>query len=181
MTVQQTETSRFEWLRRWLRRPLFWVLAPLVLLLLLVVLLIGVYVAGHFLNEIKLDRQREALGSFVAPTEWEELTHPVYAGPFSDSFCMLPALFCNYHHSRRWTTAEPPSAAELRAMAEASGWKEIEFSPENRRSGACEDEEKGEGSTWCPLRAVSGRVSFEFETFPVRSVGGLWYVRLSAY
>jgi len=152
----------------------------LLLLLLLVVVVIGVYVAGHFLNEIKLDRQREALGSFVAPTGWEELTHPAYVGPSSDSFCMLPALFCNFHHSRGWTTTEPPSAAELRAMAEASGWKEIEFSAGYRsHSGACEEE--GEGSYWCPLRAVSGRVSFEFHTWPDWNVGGLWQVRLSAY
>ena len=108
-----------------MRRPLFWILT---LPLLLIVLVIGLYVVGHYLNEGQLDRQREAIGSFVAPTGWEELTHPNYVGPFSDSFCMSPANTCNYHHSRTWKTAEPPSATALRAMAEASGWKEIEFS-----------------------------------------------------
>ncbi|MCY3617239.1 MAG: hypothetical protein OXG66_06145 [Acidimicrobiaceae bacterium] len=148
------------------------------LLLLLFVLVIGAYVAGHFLNEAKLDRQREAIGSFVAPTDWEELTHPNYVGPFSDSFCMLPANFCNWHHSRTWEEARP-SATELRAMAEASGWKEIEFSAEpGHYSDACEEE--GEGSYWCPLRAVSGKVSFELKTFRSSSGGG-WHVRLSAY
>ena len=164
-----------------MRHPLVWILAPLLLLVALLIGVIGVYVAGDYLNEIKLDRQREAIESFVAPTGWEELTHPNYRGPFTGvSFCMSPAIFCDWYHSRTWTTAEPPSATALRAMAEASGWREIEFSTEpGYKSGACEEE--GEGSYWCPLRAVSGRVSFEFKTWPDWSVDGLWQVRISAY
>ena len=84
MTGQTLEARRFEWLRH----PLFWVLAPLLLLLLLIALVIGLYVVSHFLNEIKTDRQREAIGSFVAPTGWEEATG--YSGEFGDSFCLAP-------------------------------------------------------------------------------------------
>jgi len=161
---------------KWLRQPLVWVVVPLVLLLLLIVLVIGLYIAGYYLIEIQMDRQREALESFVAPTGWEDVTHPSYAGPFGDSFCMLPALWCNTHHIRRWKTPGPQSATTLKAAAEASGWKEIEF--DSYRSDACEEE--GEGSYWCPLRAVSGRVSFELRSSRSYSNYG-WYVRLSAY
>lgn len=37
---------------------------------------------------IKTDRQRDAIGSFVAPTGWEEATG--YSGEFGDSFCLAP-------------------------------------------------------------------------------------------
>ena len=175
MTDQTAEARR----SKWLRHPLDWVVASFVLLLLLIVIVIGLYIAGHYLNEIKMDRQREALESFVAPTGWEEMTHPAYAGASGDGFCMFPALWCNWKHSRRWNTAGPQSATALKAAAEASGWKEIEFSAEpGRYSDACEEE--GEGSRWCPLRAASGRVSFELQALWSFSED-VWYVRLTAY
>ena len=127
VTGQTMEARRFEWLRH----PLFWVLAPLLLLLLLIALVIGLYVVSHYLNEIKTDRQREAIGSFVAPTGWEEVLATGYSGEFGDSFCMAPVLFCNRHQTRSWTTTEPQSGTALRAVAEASGWKRIRFSAES--------------------------------------------------
>lgn len=178
MATMSGHATEARW-REWLREPLFWVLAPALLILLIVLLLIAVYFVLDYFYEVQADRQREAIGSFVAPTDWEELVDPRYSGEFGDSFCMLPALFCNRHKIRRWMTTEPQTGTALRAAAQASGWKEMRFAAESYKAGACREE--GEGSYWCPLHAVSGRVRFELHTWPNRNAEDRWWVRLRAY
>ena len=173
---------------KWLGHRPVWVVVLMVFLL-LVVLVIGLYIGGHYLNESKMDRQREAIGSFVVPTGWEEVPHPggnVDGGPFLDRpwGCPIPAVLCNWFHELTWTTAGLQSATALRALAEASNWKEIEFSaepPTSVYSDACQEE--GVGSYWCSLRAVSGGVSLELTVWEVNAVGarGRWWASLKAY
>lgn len=170
MTDQSAEARR----SKWLHQPRAWVVVLLVLLLLLIVFVVGLYIVGH-LHETKMDRQREAIESFVVPAGWEDLPHfDGNIGPFTGSLCLAPALFCDWSHSRRWNTAGLQSATALKAAAEASGWQEIEFSgepPTLRYSDACQQE--GEGDYWCSLRAVSGGVSLEL------TVGGeFWGARV---
>lgn len=174
MSGHTTEAGR---LKRPLH-PLFWVVAPFVLLMVVIVLVIGLYVVSHYLNEIKMDRQREAIGSFVAPTGWEEIASPSASGAFGDSFCMLPALFCNWHQVRTWWTAEPQTRATLRAVAEGAGWKEIRF-VSKRKGQVCEAE--GESTYSCPLHAESDKASFELQAWPDNNDERRWRVRVRAY
>lgn len=181
MTDSTAEARR----SKWLRRPLYWVVVSL---LLLIVVVIGIYIVGHHLNESKMDRQREAIESFVVPIGWEDVPHlgGDIHGPVRGSLwpCLAPAVFCNWHHTRTWDTASMNSATTMRAAAEASGWKEIDFSAEppstTAYSDACQPE--GEGSYWCSLRAVSGGVSFELTVWEVHEVRGRrWWAILEAY
>lgn len=185
MTDQTAEARR----SKWLRRPPVWVVVLMVPLL-LVVLVIGLYIGGHYLNEMKMDRQREAIGTFVVPTGWEDVPHPggnVDGGPFISSpwGCLYPAVFCDWFHSLTWNTDGLQSASALRAAAEASGWKEIDFSSEpsnsQRYSDACQQE--GEGLYWCSLRAVSGGVSLELEVWELNAPVGArrWWASLDAH
>ncbi|WP_419927412.1 hypothetical protein [Candidatus Poriferisocius sp.] len=179
MTDQSTEARR----SKWLRRPPVWVVVLMVFLL-LVVLLIGLYVGGHYLNEKKMDRQREAIVTFVVPTGWEDVPHPggnVDGGPFTSSPwpCLYPAVFCDWHHKLTWETDGLQSASALRAAAEASGWTEIDFSAEpatSRYSDACQTD--GEGFYWCSLRAVSDGVSLELTVWDSSSGGRRWLASL---
>lgn len=177
MTDQSAEARR----SKWLQQPLVWVVVLLVLLLLLIVLVVGLYIVGH-LHETKMDRQREAIESFVVPAGWEDVPHlgDEIVGPVTDEICLLPALFCNWRHKRTWNTVGLQSATALRAAAEASGWTEIEFSaepPTSRYSDACQQE--GEGDYWCSLRAVSGGVSLELTVWDGEGVVR-WWARLRA-
>lgn len=182
MTDQTTEARR----SKWLRRPPVWVVVLMVLLL-LVVLVIGLYIGGHYLNEMKMDRQREAIGTFVVPTGWEDVPHPggnVHGGPFISSpwGCLSPAVFCDWHHSLTWKTDGLQSATALRAAAEASGWTEIDFSaepPSSFFSDACRTD--GAGFYWCSLRAVSGGVSLELTVSDSGSGGRRWFAVLEAH
>ena len=179
MTDQSAEARR----SKWLQQPLVWVVVLLVLLLLLVLFVVGLYIVGH-LHETKMDRQREAIESFVVPAGWEDVPHPGGndGGPVTGSLCLAPALFCDWYHSRTWNTAGLQSATALKAAAEASGWKEIEFSAESpfsHFSDACQQE--GEGLYWCSLRAVSGGVSLELTVSEFNGVGAeRWWAELDA-
>lgn len=173
MTGQATDTRR----RPWLRHPLFWVTASFLLLVLVVVtFVIVMYNRAVHSNEVQRERQREAIAAFVAPPGWEE--HPGRFGEFNDTPCLILSL-CKLHHSRVWTAADPQPGTALSAVAEASGWEEIRFSAESHEPEACRQE--GEGSFWCPLHAVSGKVSFELHTWLDRNAEGLWWIRLKAY
>ena len=177
MTDQSAEARR----SKWLQQPLVWVVVLLVLLLLLIVFVVGLYIVGH-LHETKMDRQREAIESFVVPAGWEDVPHlgDEIVGPVTGSLCLAPALFCDWYHTRDWNTVELQSATALRAAAEASGWTEIEFSAEppfSHFSDACQQE--GEGRYWCSLRAVSGGVSLELSVW--ESLGVVrWKAELDA-
>ena len=63
MTGQATDTRRYPWLRR----PLFWVIVVFLLLVLLVALVVAVYNRAAQEKKAQMDRQHEAIESFVAP------------------------------------------------------------------------------------------------------------------
>lgn len=154
MTGQATDARR-----PWLRRPLFWVTISYLLVVLAITLVVVMYNRAAHSNEAQRARQREAITSFVAPSGWEE--YEGYPRERSDHPCLILSL-CKQYHVTWWSATERPSGTSLMAVAEASGWTEVEFSTNLAERVACLQEF---GSVpWCPslaatVKAVSGRVS----------------------
>lgn len=122
MTGQATDTRRYPWLRR----PLFWVIVVFLLLVLLVALVVAVYNRAAQEKKAQMDRQHEAIESFVAPVGWEEVSAGHSSGHFSKHPCLILSL-CDRYHAKHYVVSEPPTGAGLRAIAEAAGWEEIRF------------------------------------------------------
>jgi len=149
------------------------------LLVLVVTFVIVMYNRAVHSNEVQRERQREAIAAFVAPPGWEEHLEGVYPGEFGGP-CLILSL-CELHQARRWEASEPQSRTSLIALAEASGWKEIEFSAEPADLEACGRD--GLGSLpWCPLRvnAVSGKVLFKLRAWQEHN-SEVWTVDLGAH
>lgn len=174
MTGQATDTRRYPWLRR----PLFWVIVVFLLLVLLVALVVAVYNRAAQEKKAQMDRQHEAIESFVAPVGWEEVSAGHSSGHFSKHPCLILSL-CDRYHAKHYVVSEPPAGADLRAIAEAAGWEEIRFVADPQHPNACRED--GEGSNWCPLRAVSGRVELVLHTHINFDNNDYWTVDLSVH